>query len=96
MLRSNTLVKVDPDTLPHWHVRNLTAVENVTDEGAPYTWATIIKNKHGRVNLSGVACGRFIAGSNSSRDVERFAKRLSPDTTLRVFIQGSNIIDVSK
>jgi hypothetical protein len=63
------------------------SVQSVTDEGAPYTFACIYHNKHGRTNLTGVGMsGRFYAGSSNRSSVVKYARTVRPDTTERVFI----------
>lgn len=92
----NKLVKVAPSRINPRHVPNLIAVESVTPEGHPYTWATIIKNKHGRVNLSRVgSCGRsFLAGGKNSADVQKYARTLPQDTETQVFIHRGRVEQV--
>lgn len=70
------------------------AVESVTAEGLPYTFATIYKNKHGRTNLCKIGNGRaFIAGSKNGASVRTFAKVVSPDTDKRYFIERGLVIE---
>lgn len=63
------------------------SVQSVTEEGAPYTFAVIYRNKHRRFNLIGVA-GQFYAGSTSQRAVEKYAKKVDPSTTEKYFIES--------
>ena len=67
------------------------AVETLTEDGRPYTWARIFRSKHGRTNMGRVGEGGFLAGSKSHRDIIKYAKTLSPDTTAKVFIVAGRI-----
>lgn len=68
------------------------AVQAVTEEGAPYTFARIFRNKHGRTNLSRVGVPEFLAGGKSHAAVVKYAKALDPNTTAKVFIESRGII----
>lgn len=69
------------------------SVQAISADGAPYTFAVIHRNKHGRSNLTGVGrSGRFIAGGRSARAIEKYARTVDPNTTRRVFIEARGVI----
>jgi len=83
----NILTVVPEHEIPSNYVKNRIAVESVSDDGFIYTFATIIKNKHGRVNMNGIGRdGKFYAGSSSIAAVRKYAKSVDPNTTEKVFL----------
>lgn len=73
-----------------------TSVETVTDEDAPFTFAVIFHNKHGRTNLSRVGGPGFLAGAKSKRAVMAYAKVVDPNTTEGVFLDGGRTEVISR
>jgi hypothetical protein len=92
----NKLIKINPTDMRYGlaHPDKAFAVESVTAEGAPYTFATIFRNKHGRTNLSGIGCLRFMAGSNAHKAIEKYAKTVDPNTTAKYFIERGQFVPV--
>ncbi len=77
---------------PHSFAPTFKSVQGVTDEGAPYSFARIHRNKHGRTNCVGVVLG-FFAGSRSQRAVEKYAKFMNPEQSFGVFLSSKGLID---
>lgn len=72
------------------------AVEGVSEDGYPCTFARIFHNKHGRHNLVRVAgLEQFMAGSRSKSAVMRYAATVDPATTVKVFIDRGVVREVS-
>lgn len=69
------------------------SVEAISTDGAPFTFAKIYRNKHGRTNLCGID-GRFIAGGKGAKAVEKYARTVDPATTRKVFIERGEIREV--
>jgi hypothetical protein len=85
----NKLVNINPVEIRRLaHPDKALAVESVTAEGAPYTFATIFRNKHGRTNLSRVGVPDFLAGGKSHASVVKYARTLDPNTSAKVFIES--------
>lgn len=70
------------------------SVEAVTPEGAPFTFAAIYFNKHGRTNLVGVGNSKFYAGSKNRTAIKKYAATVNPDTTDKFFIISGEFLKV--
>lgn len=67
------------------------AVQALTEDGRPYTFATVFRNKHGRTNMSRVGIPDFLAGGKSHTKVLKYALTVDPNTTEKVFIEAHGI-----
>lgn len=74
--------------------REWLSVEAVTEEGAPYTFATIFHSKHGRTNMCGVGNSKFYAGGRSRTAIRKYAAKVDPNTEVKVFISAGKIIEI--
>jgi len=73
------------------------SVETVTDEGAPFTFAVIYRNKHERSNLIAATglYGRFYAGGRSQHDIEKYAETVDPNTNKQYFIERGKLRELT-
>jgi hypothetical protein len=70
------------------HPEHAYTVQAVTEEGAPYTFATIFRNKHGRTNMSRVGTNMgFMAGCDDQEALEAYARSIDPASTAKVFLE---------
>jgi hypothetical protein len=63
------------------------AVEGVTEEGFPVTFAVIYRNKHGRSNMIRIGTQAFLAGGKGAVAVRKHAVQRRMDDHGQFFIE---------